>query len=157
MKYSTAVKWAVLVLLPLTFGWKLWIASRPVDAAEIRYSVAAFLARHHFRVDLDNMTFSGLPVVITASAEQCRVLAVETTPLGDPVDPFKYLGADTDRTFVVYRGIAYDREPWFLTAGNYVWYSLLCRLGLASHIPRVLAVISSCDAAGLPWSELDFI
>lgn len=152
-----AFRWSALLLLALTLGWKLWVAAAPADAGDVKPAVAEFLSRHQFSVVLDKETLNGLPVVITAKSDRCRLYVVETTPLGDPVDPVDYLAEETDRTFVVFGGAVYDREPVFLTLGNYVWYTLLCRLGLASHIPRVLAVISSCDAASLPWHELGSI
>ncbi len=145
------------MLLPLTLCWKILVASAPVDVGEIKNDVAEFLYRHQFDVVIDKKTFNGLPIVITANSGQCRLLVVETTPLGDPIDPIQYLANETDRTFIVFRGATYDDEPFLLTIGNYAWYTLLCRLGLASHIPRVLAVVSSCDARQLPWNDLGFI
>jgi hypothetical protein len=154
---SRAISLCLILLLPLTVGWKLWIAWGPIDAGEVAPTVAAFLSSHQFFVIQDFDMLNGAPVVITAEAGDCRAFVVETVPFGKPIDPVSYLATEDDHTFVVFRGATYDTEPVFLTLGNYVWYTLLCRLGLASHIPRVLAVISSCDLKSLPWSELSLI
>jgi hypothetical protein len=73
------------------------------------------------------------------------------------MDEVQSLAVKTDRTFIVFRGRIYNSQPLLLTFVDYVWFRSLSRLGLASHIPTVLAVVSSCDAEQLPWSELRLV
>ena len=129
----------------------------PVDPQEIKYSLADFLHRQHFDVDIDEQMLSGQPVVVVGKSNDCRLLIAETWPLGDPVDSIQQLTTDGDHSFIVFRGEIYDKQPLARSVTSYLWYTFLCRLGLASRIPRVLAVITSCNAEKLPWIELQSI
>lgn len=156
MKFSPALKWSLVLLLPLTLCWKLAAALRPDDLAEKNDAIVEFLSQHQFSVVIEDEILDGSPV-IAASSGECRLLVGKISPLGDSIDQVQRLATKADRMFIVFRGMIYSKQPVLLTLVNYVWFKSLRRLGLVSHIPLVLAVISSCDAEQLPWSVLGFI
>jgi len=142
-------------LLPLTLCWKLAVALKPNEPKKAD-PIVEFLAQHQFNVAVGEEIIYGSPV-ITASSGDCRLLAAKISPLGDSIDEVQSFATKADRTFIVFRGAIYNTQPLLLTFVDYVWFRSLSRLGLVSHIPIVLAVVSSCDAEHLPWSELRFI
>ena len=156
MKFSPALKFSLILLLPLTLAWKLAVALKPNDLAESTNTIVAFLARQQFSVVTENEMLDGLSV-ITARSSGCRLLGIRISPLGDLTHQVESLATDADRTFVVFRGVIYSKQPVLLTTVNYLWFTSLRRLGLVSQIPLVIAVISSCDTEGLPWDTLRFI
>jgi hypothetical protein len=156
VKFSPALKWSLVLLLPLTLCWKLAVALRSDDSAHKTDPVVEFLTQHQFSVIVGDEILYGSPV-ITASSGECRLLVAKISPLGDSIDQVQSLATKTDRTFIVFRGMIYSTQPLLLTFVDYVWFRSLRRLGLVSHIPTVLAVVSSCDAEQLPWSALRFI
>jgi hypothetical protein len=156
VKFSRALKFSLILLLPLTLAWKLAVALKPSDSAESTNTIVAFLARHQFSVDTGKEMLNGLSV-ITARSRGCRLLVIRISPLGLSTDEVERLATDDDRTFVVFRGGIYSKQPVFLTTVNYLWFTSLRRLGLVSQIPLVLAVISSCDTEQLPWDTLRLI
>jgi hypothetical protein len=153
VKFSPALKFSLILLLPLTLAWKLAVALKPNDLAESTNTIVAFLAQNQFSVVTESEMLLGL-TVITARSSGCRLLVTTISPLGDSTDQVKSLATDADRTFVVFRGVIYRKQPVFLTTVNYLWFTSLRRLGLVSQIPLVIAVISSCDTEGLPWDAL---
>jgi hypothetical protein len=155
VKFSPALKWSLVLLLPLTLCWKLAVALKPNEPTKAD-PIVEFLAQHQFSVVVGEEILYGSPV-ITASSGECRLLVAKISPLGDSIDEVQSLATKTDRTFIVFRGSIYNTQPLLLTFLNYVWFRSLSRLGLVSHIPPVLAVVSSCDAEQLPWGELRFI
>ena len=142
-------------MLPLTLCWKLAVALKPNEPTKAD-PIVEFLAQHQFSVVVGNDILYGSPI-ITASSSECRLLVAKISPLGDSIDEVHSLATKTDRTFVVFRGAIYNTQPLLLTFLDYVWFRSLSRLGLVSYVPIVLAVVSSCDAEHLPWSELRFI
>jgi hypothetical protein len=132
------------------------VALRTDDPAERTVAIMEFLTQHQFSAVSKDETLGGLPV-IEASSGECRLLVARISPLGDSIDQVRSLASKTDRTIIVFRGMVYNEQPVLLTFANYVWFTFLRRLGLASRIPAVLAVISSCDAGHLPWGVLGFI
>jgi hypothetical protein len=153
VKFSPALKFSLIILLPLTLAWKLAVALKPNDLAESTNTIVAFLAQNQFSVVTESEMLDGL-TVITARSSGCRLLVITISPLGDSTDEVESLATDADRTFVVFRGVIYRKQPIFLTTVNYLWFTSLRRLGLVSQIPLVIAVISSCDTEGLPWDAL---
>jgi hypothetical protein len=95
--------------------------------------------------------------VITADSGDCRLLIAKILPLRDSIDQVQYLTKDVGTSFVVFRGRLYKKQPVLLTAINYLWYRILGSLGIASHMPPVLAVVASCDVEQLPWSALSHL
>jgi len=156
VKFSPTLKFSLILLLTLSLAWKLAVALKPNDLAESTNTIVAFLARNQFSVVSENEMLDGL-TGITARSSGCRLLVIRISPLGDSTGQVDSLATDADRTFVVFRGVIYSKQPVFLTTVNYLWFTSLRRLGLVSRIPLVIAVISSCDPEELPWDTLRFI
>ena len=72
MSCSPALKWLIVLLLPLTLGWKLTV--RADDASELSGNLVEFFARHHFGVIVTEDDMGQSPI-IQATASACRVLA----------------------------------------------------------------------------------
>jgi hypothetical protein len=152
VKFSPALRWSLVLLLPLTLGWKLTL--RADSPSEVSNAVVEFLARHQFSVVVTSDIINQMPVV-RANSVNCRLLVAKISPLRDSKDQVQYLVSTQDRTFIVFRGAIYNQQPVILTIVNYLGFRLLGALGLATQIPPVLSVVSSCDAAAqLPWDEL---
>lgn len=92
--------------------------------------------------------------IIEASSEQCRLHVARISPLGYEADLVRRLGTRTDRTYFLFRGTVYGEQPVWLTVTTYLWFRFLRELGLVSHIPAILAVVSSCSIENLPWGAL---
>src|SRR6516164_800881 len=153
MKFSPALEWLIAALLPLTIAWKLAVALRLDNPAEERNAIIEFLIRNQFNVIIVNEMIDEWPV-IAARSDECRLLVAKISPRGDSIDQVERLATVFNRTFIVFRGMVYSKQPVFLTLVNYLWFTSVWRLGLVSHVPIVLDVISSCDARGLPWGAL---
>jgi hypothetical protein len=151
VKFSPALKWSLALLLPLTVGWKL--ASRPNDRIDRQDGVLEFLAQQKFSVAVTSETING-SAVITADSAACHLIVARMLPLQDSLVQLQYRAATTDHVFIVFRGSIYEKQPLLLTISDYLWFRFLVASGLASHIPPVLAVISSCNAQQLPWRGL---
>ena len=153
MRCSPALKWFIVVLLPLTMAWKVTI--HPDDPTELNDRLIEFFTRSHFDVLVteDNM---GQSPVIQATAGACRLLAGKISSDGDNWQLPRRFAAPTDHVFVVFRGSVYAAQPTSLTAVSNLWSRLLRETGLVRHQTSVIAVVASttCDAEQLPWYEL---
>jgi hypothetical protein len=149
---SPALKWFVLLLLPLTLAWKLTV--RPVDATEPKDRVAEFLIRHQFRI-AETKIMIGMPVAV-ATTPECRMLVGVPSSYGSHRDSVRGLAGATDQAFFVFRGGLYDEQPVWATAFYRLWSKFLREIGVARDITPVFAVIAApgCDARQLPWNEL---
>jgi hypothetical protein len=149
--YSPALKWSVIVLLPLTIGWKL--AGKPENPAEIQNSIVEFLTKQQFDVGVTDemMEYMG---IINARSRLCQLRVARVSPLGHQTDLVRQASTTSERTFYVFRGTVYPEQPVRLTVASYLWFRFLRELGLVSRVPPVLAVVTSCDAEQLPWSAL---
>jgi hypothetical protein len=152
VKCSTALKWFLIVALPLTIGLKLVV--RPdrsvASEADVQQKVAEFLSRQHFKVDL---TGEGM---LRASAGPCRILVAKSDPMGWDSAAIRRNATDGDRVFVVFRGRTYEDQPTWLTVPYFFWSRFERELGLPSQAAPLLSVIATagCGAERLPWSEL---
>jgi hypothetical protein len=153
MSCSPALKWFIVLLLPLTLGWKLTV--RPHDPSELNDSLVEFFARHHFGVIVTEDDMGQSPV-IQATAGVCRVLAGEISSNGGNWQLPRRFAAPTDHVFVVFHGRVYSTQPTLLTAVSDLWSQFLRQTGLVRHQSSVIAIVASatCDAEGLPWEEL---
>jgi hypothetical protein len=153
MSCSPALKWFIVLLLPLTLGWKLTV--RPHDPSELNDSLVEFFARHHFGVIVTEDDMGQSPV-IQATAGVCRVLAGEISSNGGNWQLPRRFAAPTDHVFVVFHGRVYSTQPTLLTAVSDLWSRFLRQTGLVRHQSSVIAIVASatCDAEGLPWEEL---
>jgi hypothetical protein len=154
------LKWFVLLLLllPLTLGWKL--AVRPSDSGELKErdaqrKIAEFLVRQHFTVAVSEKMQEGQPA-ISATAGACRVLVAKSPAMGWDRDMIRSHATDADEVFVVFAGRIYAQQPTWLTVPDFLWARFRRELGLKAQPTPVLAVIASrnCEAERLPWKEL---
>ena len=151
MTYSPALKWSVIILLPLTIGWK--VAAKPENPVEIQNAIVEFLTKQQFDASVtdENMEYMG---IIDARSRSCQLQVSRVSPLGHQAEIVRRASATGDRTFYVFRGTVYPEQPVRLTVASYLWFRFLRELGLVSRVPPVLAVVTSCDAEQLPWSSL---
>jgi hypothetical protein len=140
-----------MLLIPLTFGWKLVDERQP--AHESKIDIVEFLSRHKFDIikrDVADIT------VIDATAGTCRMSVVEASPDGWMRDFIHNFLGTTEHQFTVFRGNIYLQQPTWLTLTYHWWAKSLRKLGLARREAPVIAVSAteSCDAERLPWNEL---
>jgi hypothetical protein len=154
---STALKWFLILALPLTLGLKLIV--RPDRSAasvpDVQQKVAEFFLRQRFTVALPDRTGEG-QYMLRASAGPCRILVANSDPIAWDSDAIRRNATAADRVFVVFRGRIYKDPPTWLTVPYFLWSRLERELGLRAQAAPLLSVIAtaSCSAEQLPWSEL---
>jgi len=155
---STALKWFLILALPLTLGLKL--VARPdrrsaASAPNVQQTVAEFFLRQRFTVALPDRTGEG-QYMLRASAGPCRILVANSDPIAWDSDAIRRNAMAADRVFVVFRGRIYKDPPTWLTVPYFLWSRLERELGLRAQAAPLLSVIAtaSCSAEQLPWSEL---
>jgi hypothetical protein len=154
---STALKWFLIVALPLTLGLKLIV--RPdrsaASAPDVQQKVAEFFLRQRFTVALPDRTGEGR-YMLRASAGPCRILVANSDPMAWDSAAIRRNATDGDRVFVVFRGRIYKEPPTWLTVPYFLWSRLERELGLPAQTAPLLSVIATdgCGAERLPWSEL---
>jgi hypothetical protein len=153
VKFSPALKWLVLLLLPLSLGWKL--AAHPDYTDGLTGKVATFLTRYGFNVVVHKIEMPGLPYIL-ATRGGCQMLVAKPSYRGSDSDMLRSGAPATARVFVVFGGKVYTEQPTWLTVPDYLWSKLLGELGFKPHPTSLIAVIAgkTCDAERLPWSEL---
>lgn len=153
MTFSPALKWIILVLLPLTLAWKLTVK---VDSDDhLADDITAFLTRHEFHAVAIEDTIDGFPI-ISMSNGACQMRVIEASYDGADRDMIRKLVAANDRLIFIYRGKVYREQPILLTVSDHIWTRSLRKIGLMDHDPHVLAVVApaECDADRLPWQQL---
>jgi hypothetical protein len=153
---SRALKWFLILALPLTLGSKLIVRpDRRVPNEDTQQKVIEFLVRQHFTVALSDQPIEGKPM-IRASAGPCRILVANPNPIAWDSDLIRGMATAADQVFVVFRGRTYKEQPTWLTVPYFLWSRLQRELGLRAQAAPLLAVIAtaSCGAERLPWSEL---
>jgi hypothetical protein len=157
VKCSTALKWFLILVLPLTLGLKLVVRPDRSVASEpdVQQKVAEFLRRQHFAVALPDRTGEG-QYLLRASAGPCRILVARSDPMAWDSAAIRQNATDGDRFFVVFRGRTYEDQPTWLTVPYFLWSRLERELGLRAQAAPLLSVIATagCGAERLPWGEL---
>jgi hypothetical protein len=154
---STALKWLLILALPLTLGLKLIV--RPDRSAasvpDVQQKVAEFFLRQRFTVALLDRTGEAR-VMLRASAGPCRILIANSDPIAWDSDAIRRNATAGDRVFVVFRGRIYKDPPTWLTVPYFLWSRLERELGLRAQAAPLLSVIATagCGAERLPWGEL---
>jgi hypothetical protein len=149
--YSPALKWSMVILLPLTISWKA--TARPENPVEIQNAIIGFLTEQKFDVSVTDQSMEYMGIV-EARSRSCQLRVAKISPLGHETDLVRRASSPSDRTFYVYRGAVYAEQPVRRTVAGYLWFRFLRELGVVSRIPPVLAVVTSCNAEQLPWSAL---
>jgi len=154
---STALKWFLILALPLTLGLKLMVRpdQRVASATDVQQKVAQFFLRQRFTVALPDRTGEG-QYMLRASAGPCRILVANSDPIAWDSDAIRRSATAADRVFVVFRGRIYKDPPTWLTVSYFLWSRVERELGLRAQAAPLLSVIAtaSCSAEQLPWSEL---
>jgi predicted small integral membrane protein len=153
VSYSPALSWFMVLLLPLTLGWKLAVGLD--DSNELKDRIVQFLVQHQFEVAVTEEIVEGMQTV-RATRQSCGMLISKTSPYGWRRHMISELATRTDRIFIVFRGRVYTEQPTWLTLVTHLWSRFLRELGLVRNITPVIAVIAAagCDAERLPWNEL---
>jgi hypothetical protein len=153
---SRTLKWFIILLLPLTLGWKLTVHLD--DPSELNDTLVEFFARHDFDVTVteEYMDYLHQSPVVQAVAGGCRVRAGKISTDGENWALPRRLAKPTDRVFVVFQGRVYPAPPSSLSAVNGLWSRFLREMGLVRHQTSLFAVMASasCHAENLPWQEL---
>lgn len=157
VSFSPGLKWIVLVLLPLTLAWKLFVYpdDSPGGNEITQAKIAEFLVRQHFTVTTGVASTPGEPTV-RATSPLCRILVAESPSEGWGRDITRLYSTPEDTVFIVYRGKVYYEQPTWLTVSDFLWAKFPRAFGLNVQPSRVLTVIAtrSCEAERLPWSAL---
>jgi len=157
VKCSTALKWFLIIALPLTLGLKLGVRPDRSGASEsdVQQKVAEFFRRQHFTVAMSDRTGEGQHMLL-ASAGPCRILVAKSDPMAWDSAAIRRNATDGDRVFVVFRGRTYDDQPTWLTVPYFLWSRFERELGMRAEAAPLLSVIATagCGAERLPWDEL---
>jgi len=152
MKLSRGFSLFVGLLLPVTLCWKLTLKLDNPDL--MNGSIIDFLMNNNFSAVVTNEIVDNSHV-IRANSKSCNLAVAKVSPIRNAKDEVQYITLGSDRVFTVFRGAIYGEQPRLWTASNYLVFRVLGALRLVSHIPPILAVISTCDQAErLPWHEL---
>jgi hypothetical protein len=148
-----AFRWSIAAVLLLTVGWKS--AIQPDTQDYLIEKLVKFFERNHFDVVVTDEIVNDVPIIRATSAS-CDLQIARLTPDGSNRDLIRHLTAGTDRSFIVFRGAVYSRQPISWTVFSYLWSRFLRELGLTRHIAPVIAVAAnaSCNAENLPWQQL---
>jgi hypothetical protein len=159
---SRALKWFIVLLLPLTFGWRLAVNSYIKSAQSnepqervIEEKVVRFLARNHFNVVGAEEVVFGLQL-LRVTAGLCRMRVALSSSRGWHRDSVRNLIMPGDQAFIVFAGRIYQEQPMWLTVSDFLWSRFLFELGLSPSATPVINVIATpdCEAERLPWNEL---
>ena len=154
MNYSRVLRWLMLLVLPVSLGWKL--AAGAETPQQMTERMVAFLKRNQFEVVVtDKMNWNAFPLM-HASAGPCRLVVAEESADGWNSEIIRDFARSMDHLFIVYRGSIYPQRPGWLTLTHYWWSKYLHKMGLGGHEMPVIAVAqtASCSAERLPWAEL---
>jgi hypothetical protein len=163
VSYSPALRWLfplllLLVLVPLSFGWKVAVqrgGSSAVGEREDYLKVAEFLVRQHFTVSIAQQLEAGEPK-IQGTAGACRVLVAKAGSEGSDQDRIRGYATAADTVFILFGGRIYAKQPAWLTTFDWLWSKFRSDLGLNGHATPVFVIIAtkSCGAEQLPWHQL---
>ena len=128
VSYSPALRWLfplllLLVLVPLSFGWKLAVQRDDSGGPEERndyLKVAEFLGRQRFSVTVAEKLEAGEPKV-QGTAGACRILVAKSASDGSDRDRIRAYATAADTVFVVFGGRAYAEQPTWLTTFDSLW------------------------------------
>ena len=154
MNSSPAFKWLVIVLVPLTLGWKLLGEER--TSSEAKVDIIEFLSRHGLKVTKRTWGDVSFIDATTATTSACRMILFEVSPDGWTRDIARQIFGATQHQFFIFRGSTYTKLPTWLTISDHLWSRSLRMLGFARRDAPVIAVSATgpCGPEQLPWDEL---
>jgi hypothetical protein len=139
-------------VLLVAIGWKIAI---PVENPDyLREDLVRFFERNQF--DVVATDERATDTLIRATRASCQLQVARLTPDGANRNLVQHLATGMDRSFVVFRGEVYARQPIMWTVLHYLWSRFLRELGWIRQISPIINVAenSSCNAERLPWPEL---
>jgi len=154
VRLTPAFNWLLILLVPLTFSWKL-VAERPA-VPEMHGKIARFLAKQRFEVTEQSLMESSW-TAMRATRRDCSMLVAEASLDGSMRNIIRrHVTTTMDRPFVVFRGGVYHEHTTWLMVPQLWWIGFLSKLGIphAEAPPIVVAATHSCGAERLPWAEL---
>jgi hypothetical protein len=164
VSYSPALRWLfplllLLVLVPVSFGWKLVVQQDGLSALNEREDylrVAQFLIRQRFTVSVAEKLEAGEPKIQGTAGTSCRVLAAKSSADGSDRDRIRGYATAADTVFVVFRGKIYAEQPTWVTTFDNLWSKFQHELGFKAYPSPVFVVIATkgCGVERLPWNEL---
>jgi len=148
----------LLLLLPLSLGWKVAVQRGGVDEVTERdayLTAAEFLVRQRYRVAVSEKLKDEEPIV-QATVGACRILVIKARPEGSDRDQIRRQATAADTIFVVFGGRIYAEQPTWLTSFDALWAKFRREFGFKAHTTPAFVVIATkgCGAERLPWSEL---
>src|SRR4051812_31692314 len=127
MRPTPAFNWLLILLIPLTFAWKL--LAEPPALHEMQEKIVRFLTIHKF--DVTEQTLVGGATIVRATRGDCRIIVAEASPDGSTRDIMRHVATTMDQSFVVFRGNIYDEQPTWLTVTQDSWTRSLRKLGIS--------------------------
>jgi hypothetical protein len=153
VKYSPKLKWLLLLLLPISLGWK---SALHIDySSNFNDSLLTFLARKGFIVSVVS-EFSSERRSFRASRASCQMSLTQISPRGWERDSIRSGATEVEQVFFVFAGKVYTEPPAWLATFDSLRYKILIELGFKVRPNPVLSVMAtkSCDAERLPWYEI---
>lgn len=152
VKCSPAFKWLIIIMIPLTFGWKM--VEGGGSSYQTRTDIAAFFSRQNFEITEQTIVADNPVTIATAGA--CRIIVIEAAADGSSREIIRHIFGPTEHQFVVFRGKLYTEQPTWLAVTDEWWSRNLRKLGLVRRAAPVFAVSASatCEAELFPWDKL---
>jgi hypothetical protein len=96
------------------------------------------------------------PVAVSGQDGSCRLLILNAAPQGWHRDMLARYATGSDRSFFVFQGKIYQRQPVWRTTLDHYWAMSAHGVGLNVPNRLVLGVVASpgCDAERLPWVKV---
>jgi hypothetical protein len=160
MHASPGFRLLFAVLLALSVGGKLVAGPQSLRGAEqtmqgdTKGQIAVFLSRHGFRVgEIEDQPDS---LFVSATAGECRLLAVLAAPGGWHRYILRRLASPQDQVFFVFDATIYQDQPIWRPWVHHYWQ--VFNLYVGRHLPTqaVLGMVASpaCTLGNMPWREL---
>lgn len=150
--FSRAIRLTFVVLLAtLTIAWKATIV--PENSNYLSEALVEFLGKQQFETFVTDRVLDDTKIV-EATSDKCHLWAGRVSPLGYEADLVRRISDRSGRVLFVFQGHTYAEQPVRLTVASFLWFRLLRELGFVRRVPPVIAVVSTCDVAQLPWNQV---
>jgi hypothetical protein len=154
VSYSRALKWFLIILLPLTLVWKL--PGKSDASIDAKQKIIEFLQDQHFDTADTGQTMGGM-AVLHAQSGPCSMLIMPSALQGHEGSLVLNQTSSTGQVFFVLDGEIYRQERIWLAAVRELWSKFLRSVGLNRSAPLLIAVAATpnCNAELLPWYKLN--
>ena len=159
MNYSFGFRLVVVILVPLTIGWKIVVPSHV--EREMNGTLISFLTHNNFEIIAhdelvdDDVLTTEVPL-IQARRRQCDIWIAKLNSDGTNRQLIASHFSNVPLQFVVYEGAIYKEQRVYRTSATFVLSRVLAQVGLIMKATPSIVVYSSayCDAENFPWTEL---